>query len=330
MNRKVRLKIQDSIYYLDDGQISIYKENQDHCIIEQKSKKRKNYQIEVIGKLDQEGNPPIYIDRQKDNIELYINENRSFDIYCYTGEEILNGGINLLDIPKKKSSIVIGNGERKEHIYLESVKKENKDDDNKKYKNDLLNPYENKNIGTYLNSDIDDLGNIVNILQKSESARYLEKGGSRIVFKIKNKSDFDFLKDSDGSIIKVARNDHNISTNRRENQTWQAVRGTEIGKYFCPITNHGPEHKYIVMEEANGVKDQSKEYQEIANRISTNIKQSIKKPGGFEYDPVKHDLIESMILYDYDITADNVGKYKDRYVLVDYPFGALITIEDKP
>lgn len=327
MNKKVRLRIRDSIYYLDNGQISIYRKNPEYCIIEQKFKKIKNYQIEVIDKIDKEGNPPLYIDRKGDNIEVYINKNRNFDIYCYTGTEKLNSGVNFLEIPEEESRIVIGNENKKEYIYLESIKHENGDNSSKEYKNDLLNPYEDKSIGTYLNSDIDELSNIVNLLQKSKSARYLEKGGSRIVFKITDKSAFDFLKYSDGSIIKVARNYHNISTNRLENQTWQAVKGTKLEKYFCPITNHGPDHKYIVMREASNVENENEKYKTIANDMSKEVNKYIKKPENFDYNPNDYELFESMILYNYDITADNIGKYNGRYVLIDYPFGALIRIK---
>lgn len=328
MKEYLRIKIRGSIYYLNDGQISIYRKSPEYCIIKQKSKEMRNYQIKLFTEIDEEGDVPLRLDKQGDNIRLYINKTRSFDIYCYTGSEKLDDGINILDIPEKKSYIVIGNEDQREYIYLESIKRKTDNINQNKYKNDLLEPYENKTIGNYLNKDINDLSNIVNILQKSESARYLGKGGSRIVFKIKDKSDFGFLKDYDGSIIKVARYNHNIHTNRRENQTWQGVKGTQIEKYFCPITNHGPEHKYIVMREAKCVRDRSEKYKKMADHISNNIKKSIKIPEEFEYDPNKYDLLESMIRYDYDVTADNIGEYKDRCVLVDYPFGALIKIED--
>jgi hypothetical protein len=329
MGKYLRIKIQDSIYYLDDGPISIYRKSSDYCIVKQKSNLTKNYQISVIDKIDEEGNVPIRLDKKEDHLKIYINKNRSFDIYCYTGSENLHSGINILEIPDEKSSIVIGNESEKEYIYLNSIEYENKKSKKQEYKNELLGPYENKNMGSHLNRDINDLDRIVNILQKSKSARYLGEGGSRIVFKIKDKSDFNFLNHSDGSIIKVARNDHNISTNRRENQAWQAVKGTQIGRYFCPITNHGPEHKYTVMRKAKFVEDESEEYQEIANRISKDIKECVQKPSEFEYDPVKYDLLESMISYNYDITADNIGKYKNKYVLVDYPFGGLIKIDKR-
>lgn len=181
-------------------------------------------------------------------------------------------------------------------------------------KSNLVGPYENEKITQKGAEDIDEKNNLLSILNKLNSVQKVGRGGFRSVYNISN-ADIDFLHEADGDIIKVAMYQKSLEQNKREVQTWQTVKGTDLEKYFCPITNFGPNYKYVIMKKA---------------RDFTNVE---NKKDNYEKWSTKSDDLESMVnkfskLSTYDISYDNIGEYNGNYVLIDYPFGANLEYEN--
>lgn len=319
MNSSIRVAIEDMIFYLDDSRLLIY-EDESETVIEHKSKIYRSNKINCISR-SKNTYPPLYIEHIGNEINIFLNKSKDFDLYAYSGDKILSDGTNCVDIPENKNKLIIGMPDKnlKQSIYIEKIK-ENEDTNEKEFKNDLLRPFSNKNFGNSYNSEINEQKRIINILEKNNKFDFVAKGGGRNVYKIKDKSSYDFINKYDGSIVKVASMKNTIKRNRSEAQTWQAVKDTKIRKFFCPITNIGPEHKYIIMKEAQQLKD-SDNKDHIVKEIEESIAKHVNLPENVEY-----DKFESMVSYKYDITKDNIGIYKNQPVLIDYPFGALVEI----
>lgn len=170
----------------------------------------------------------------------------------------------------------------------------------------LQSPYESSNTEDNYNTS-----DIIETLRISPITEEVGSGSYRVVFKVEDISKVDIINENDGQIIKVSDHGMGKETNRYEMATWQAVKGTRFQKYFCPITSIGPNHKYIVMKEADMDKG---DVDTIKNKIINAFKTKSNKFGGW-YGP--------------DIADRNVGIYNGNVVLVDYPYGANIKLENK-
>lgn len=154
-------------------------------------------------------------------------------------------------------------------------------------------------------------------LSDFENASYLDKigfGAYRKVYEITDASKIGHITKSDNAVIKVAKNTYGVRSNKREFQTWCAVKGTHLEKYFCKILNRGPEFRYIVMKKADQVifdaepEERSSAKHEMRKMIQNEIEE---------------DSIETPNDHGLDITYDNIGKMdgEDTYKFIDYPFG---------
>lgn len=166
----------------------------------------------------------------------------------------------------------------------------------------------------YTNKDGRPSKDIKSILRKSSQATSIGSGAYRSAYKV-DASEIEALQENDGAIIKVASKYQGIRANKYEVQTWQAVKHTDQRKYFCPITSIGPNHKYIVMKEATDVGS-------VRTRHLDDFKNKIEQMIGSEEDagsPMGHSL---------DIHGNNVGTFKGRKVLIDYPYGANFELQE--
>jgi hypothetical protein len=132
-----------------------------------------------------------------------------------------------------------------------------------------------------------------------------DKGSYRKVYKIIN--NIEDTTSYKNCVLKYAKNEQGKIENKREFETWQAVKGTEVEKYFCPIKNTIPQNNFIIMESAK-----------VRNYDSSDAL-SLKKE-------MKRDVNLDNIDRDNgsDIHYQNIGYYppRDRLVLIDYSWGA--------
>jgi hypothetical protein len=152
-----------------------------------------------------------------------------------------------------------------------------------------------------------DLNLLLN-LDKFDNVYVIGTGGYRRVFKISDKVpelDDSFV----DKVVKVAFDMKGVESNRREHQTWQAVKSIgidELQSLFCPIVDRGPSYRYIVMEAASDGFVTSEKVDEIKSTIKKYMdSNSVDIPGS-------HNL---------DIRSGNIGEYDGRKVLLDYPYG---------
>lgn len=130
------------------------------------------------------------------------------------------------------------------------------------------------------------------------------KGSYRKVYRIVG--DIEDTTNYKNCVLKYAKNEQGKLENTREFQTWQAIKGTKIEKYFCPIKNTSPKNDFIIMEYAQtdncSPSDASSLREELRNELNTY---NVDRPNGA------------------DIGSRNIGYYppRDRLVLIDYSWG---------
>lgn len=304
-----------SLYYLDDSKVMIYqKKNGTHCVKKEKTKADFHQYDGEIGGLEN-GVPPIYITLSDKYIELYICESLNLVFTNLIGlnmSKSINCGLNRISLDsiekdKPYSTIFIkikdcstipitmrstNNDESESNSYSE------------KDKNNMMATYQ-----SHTNDDSDSISKaekIRDFLHKDPEAIDINEGGSRTAFKVNNPDKHNFLYENDGCIVKVVSRDDN-NDNRMEFQTWQAVKGTQYEKYFCPIRNTSPNYSFIIME---SVDIDSANNIEHTMEIKSNIREIINR--------------SEIPNRGFDIHSKNIGYHakRDRAVLVDYPYGA--------
>lgn len=87
-------------------------------------------------------------------------------------------------------------------------------------------------------------------------------------------------------VIKIPTTKGGITSNKREFQIWQTVKGSELEKYFCPVLNRGSEFRYIVMEKRDNF--------------------------------VPENEIEPTINHGFDLGYDNIVEHENIPGLIDY------------
>lgn len=152
-----------------------------------------------------------------------------------------------------------------------------------------------------------DLNLLLN-LDQFDNVYLIGTGGYRRAFKISGKVpelDDSFV----DKVVKVAFDMKGVESNKREHQTWQAVKSIgidELQSLFCPIVDRGPSYRYIVMEDASEGFVTNEKVDEIKSTIKKYMdSNSVDIPGS-------HNL---------DIRSGNIGEYDGRKVLLDYPYG---------
>lgn len=323
MEKKLRIQINNSVYFLEDGESCyIYCEHKslDRFIV----KDNKKYAINTSAWFgDKEQNKyPIKFTYINDEIKIRLEE---FAI------SYIN--INNYTIPPGESSVYnidddsflkIKITESSEQIYPAlDVKFDyvNYDKENSGSGKDLLNPYkDNDNLNNKKFEDIDDITKIEYTLSRKLGANQIDAGVFRTVYDISD-VDLSFHIESDGDIIKLAKDERSIDANKKETQTYQAVKGTEIEKFFCPITNIGPDHKYIVMKKA-----------QISDNEINSVSENYTAIGEHKtYVGLIEDILNTAIIDPNgsvsDICEKNLGEYKGRNVIIDYQFGGNIYVD---
>lgn len=115
-------------------------------------------------------------------------------------------------------------------------------------------------------------------------------------------------------VIKIATNKNGIISNKREVETWNSVRGTDLEKLFCPIVDRGPDFKYIVMKKVDRTLLDSGKSVETRREMAEEIKEEIKSR-------IDEDTIQTPTTQSLDITSSNAGEISEDIVLIDYPYG---------
>lgn len=198
-------------------------------------------------------------------------------------------------------------------IHISPIKNIDVDKTDKELENNIVGPYKDEKITQTGAEELDEIDNLRNILYKSDNAIRIGRGAGREAYDI-SECNIRFLDDKDGNIIKVAINEDAVKYNKRELQTWQTAKGTKLEEYFCPITNFGSDHKYIVMEKAKvfdefDISETDDDLFDKWSKWSDKLEENINK----------HTSLPTR-----DICYDNIGIYNDRHVLIDYPFGGFI------
>lgn len=340
MKEFIQIKIDGVIYNLYNASLDIYK--RDNSIVIESNNEQANIYNNKFNPGDKDkNNPPISInyDANEDNIILYI-DNKYSDVFCsMTNVEITEGinHINIdnfrdktnfdldMDIEFKKSVNIFDKNKNKLRIEFKIVTNDDVSNDSNSYsdnKQDIfMNPYSKDYSGSV---NIED--KVQDMFHKDPNTIDINSGCSRSIFKINDTSKYNFIDESDGCIIKVDQSGDIEQENMKEIQAWQAVKGTELEKYFCSITNIGKNHSYIVMKKADVMTDQSEKslFKEKADIIKNRLEDKTKLPDDFERG--EDDTPKSCLIYQWDINARNVGILNDRPVLIDYPFGARVNI----
>lgn len=313
----LRFSYKEYIYFIESTKLKIGRENNsDDCYILYDSMKN-DFKLKCIKHCRRRSDSDYLIklnwSYNKNGVSLDVHIPKGSivigainDNIIYEGD-ILNKNIDYgEDIVLKIKNKSTG---KYDDIHISPKKDVNVDKSDDELKNNLVGPYENTKITQTGAEELDEQDNLMSILDKLSNVEKIGRGGFRSVYDI-SEANIDFLHKKDGNIIKVAMHKRSLKQNRREVQTWQTVKGTDLEKYFCPITNFGSDYTFIVMKKAKVFNDleekEDKNYEEWAR---------------------KSDDIQSMInkfsrISSYDIAYDNIGKYNGNYVLIDYPFGA--------
>lgn len=252
-------------------------------------------------------------------IQVRLAEYITYEVTNNQNSSVITGGDSDYIYLESSTGIIYyfrsGNGENKFElkVHFESV-----DDSSDYSKDEIRNSVEymysdnNEDIRTIKKDesyslDIDMLLN----LDQLEGINKIGYGGYRRAFNIKDATSNLEIHNADGDILKVASNRDGIKTNKREFQTWQAVKGTELEKYFCPITNRDPNYRYIIMRNASKDRELTNDQVE---RLKSNIKQNISE-----------DIVDIPGVHKLDIRSGNIGIYDGRKVLIDYPYGGSLS-----
>lgn len=158
-------------------------------------------------------------------------------------------------------------------------------------------------------TDIDILFNA----SKLDCLSKIGDGSFRNVYEVLNEGKLDINIKNNKYVLKVAKNKNGIKSNKREFQTWQAVKGTELEQHFCPIFDRGPEYKYIIMKKVQDLTDSNSDN---SSTIVDNLRSTIT-------DKIDKEQIDPPLIDEFDIFSSNVGvDDNNNYVIIDYPYGA--------
>lgn len=344
MSEVIVVKIWGTIYHLQNGErISIYDDMQTdiHCI-EKNGIKSEIHQYEGKIGYKQDNEAPIYVEYLDQHIQIYIRDTmniRTTYNRIKGSNNRLHCGMNRIHISKIKKDhnprirVQIQGCDEYLRFHFDDLDNNSSNDSDKYSKdevNSLINPYSDVDP----KRKTDKMDETRDMLHKSSNAIDISNGHSRLAFKILDSSEFDFINNSnDGCIIKVAIKQTGLEENKKEIQTWQAVKGTELEKCFCPITNKGSNDRYIIMEEAKVLENTNKSeeyFRSISEDIEDIIDQKVEVPDNYESFSNEHNdpISERRLSYNYDIFYKNVGIYNGNPVLIDYPFGARAIIKD--
>lgn len=332
---KTRVIIWDRIYHLDNSKIEIYQEEDSGSnYIKSNGQVTEVDNNESIGTIEDNKAPISILDKKsEEKIYFYMRMNSRYKPTDTRNHSVpITYGLNFIkyeELNKNHKPIRIflkeENKKKSIRIDIKSVKTEQEENDDNRngYADNLLNAYSDREIGSSLDSDISEDQRIKSKLKKDPDTIHIDRGFTRSVFKITKSSKYsNFITDGDGQILKLAvgLNRGSLQDNKKEVQTWQAVKGTDLEQYFCPITSFGPNYRYIIMKEANVEKSNK--------TMADNIKDVLDRKCEVPDDAEAEDISESKMSYKYDIRPDNIGFYNGNPVLIDYPFGAKITFED--
>lgn len=261
-------------------------------------------------------NPGIIIRHQIDDtsLKIYNFSECKMRVVGHENFNILPNRQKNLDVSLSETDYIdIKNKSTRESIrldveYSDSYKDE--EVDNSGLADTLLkNPYSDA-------SDTSELS-LSRILEKADDAELIGRGSYRLAFRV-NPSNIGALRENDGGIIKVAKTPTGSDINKQEMQTWQAVKGKEESSLFCPVTSIGPNHKYIVMKEAQNINTLNEDtIEKIENRIKSSIL----------FEPEECKIPSPCAMF--DIKSRNIGTYSGNVVLIDYPYGGNFEISSK-
>lgn len=273
----------------------------------QNGEKRTDAKLNLSNKKNHKA--PIKIDYYNDTNELKFIV-RPFSDYELESSDLYvkRGGVGRVDLSDKEEMIVhFIDKSRINHTKLHIYWKDIDSPEN----SDIDSPYNYpQDSDTNRNKDGDSENRIIKILEETDGVEYINDGGYRNVYYDKENTVRATHTKIDGNIIKVGRHAGGVTANRKEVQTWQAVKGSEIEKYFCPITNIGPDHRYIVMKFAGS------EVTTIdSNRLDTILSKSI------------YNHTNEQVTHGLDISSSNIGIFDGRPVMIDYPYGGNFEIQ---
>jgi hypothetical protein len=299
----------------DDTQSYLIKDGNRHLI---------NTKIIISDK--QDNICPIGFGYKNDCVVIKLAEFANIHILTGITKPVSSGERVAFDASKDCSQMYISrdksNTEPKQKIQFEEIEV---DESEESLSENIMNPYgTNSDVNDNRFKYVSDLKKMDYILSRELDANSIGMGNFRKVYDISGLNP-SFLQDSDGDIIKLAKEkdkNRGIKANREEFQTWQVVKNTEISRFFCPITSKGSDHKYIVMKKA---KTSSNDIQKVSKNY-TNIDSHNNY-----VDLIRDILRTSIIDPDYnvnDIGADNVGELNGRNVIIDYQFGGGIKVDE--
>lgn len=261
--------------------------------------------------------------------KITIPKTSSYTVYLEEQNQLVSpGNTFLIELYMKDIPFIISDEDKssiegiKVHISVESIDLESKQDVEshtlqRMYEdNTSIEMLESKDT-VYEDSD-STLFPDTHTLSEFENSPYLDRigvGGYREVYDVTDTSQVDhIIQSNEDAVIKIAKNRLGVEANKREFQTWCAVRGTNLEKHFCKILNRGPEFRYIVMKKADKVmsdadyEERTTAKHEVMNKIENKIEE---------------ETIETPDDHGFDISYGNIGKMEgdEFYKFIDYPFG---------
>lgn len=346
----INLKFWNSIYPLtpNRGRVSIYKDRQsDDIVVNNGLGNTINRDTEVgrdmdIGYRNENGIAPIYFEKDNQTLVFYISDEFDDILTNQTGQPIEIGGENRINLDsidfrnyaseRDECNITLvdrdtGHGLTFTLISVSNNDVEELESNQDRESTDKIFDMYNDDSGA---SNFDMIEQLANNFNKDPVVTQINSGGSRIAYKVTDTSKYGFLRNGDGCIVKLAKNSRAQKDNRKEFQTYNAVKQTNVSKYFCPITNSAKNHRAIVMEEADveatggssGFGSKAKMIEEaLAKKVEFNPNENISLDNDIE-----DETSEKQLKFQFDINSKNVGIYNGDPVLIDYPYGARVNI----
>lgn len=271
----------------------------------------------------------VRLDFEVYSTKLTIPEESNYSAYIKGKDKLVSPGESFVVDPYiEKSSIIISANNRgledgiEVQVSIKGGNLESKDSERDKKLHGMYEDNTSINIVESENtvndgSDSSYFSDILN-LSNLDSVEYLDRigeGGYRDVYEIVDKSEISHIVQSEeNAVIKVAKSEQGVEANKREFQTWCAVKGTNLERYFCKILNRGPEFRYIIMKKVDNLllNEDSNKRSEIKYGMRDKIR-----------DKIDEKTVESPGNHGFDISYDNLGKTgdEDSYKFIDYPFG---------
>lgn len=304
----LRINVNDRYYYIKEGEKIRFHKRDDGCFVD-KGSIFNQVNLDSMEEFNSD-TIPLVIESLDNCFQLKIkNRNKlKTETYNLVPSSKYNNAYKYPDTTKRISLIRGSEEIHSDIIYFSTAKDENQSENYEKI--DEVNAYTDMSKFDTDSEDLSDTKRIKNIIAKNDKTTRLDSGSSRVVFAA-NGTDIGFIDNNEKCVIKIAYNSMKYE-NMQEIQTWQSVKNTEIGKYFCPITNIGPNHEYIVMKKAYVLNDDKNEYTEKDYKKAANTILSVFKEHSEES-------------FYRDIYPYNVGFMDDRDnpVIVDYTWGGV-------